>query len=1389
MTDKLAKSSATLILLCMNIGLSLTNCQLGILCARLRRIASAILLAFLIGSPCRAAAPEWHSELQRFLSEYYKGHATTAIAGKDELLRQASAAGSESEIFALRKILEACFRVLDYKCIESSLTRMATVVQEVYKQPGSEEKVKKYTRVDLLLTVVKASILYGENSQLPVQQAVTTLEQEFVSPSDSADYIQGTLTLAAATLARGDRETAARYTQRAWMYFLSYPGTSEQQFVRDTASFIQMFRATGQFERAVALFLIAEPALLALEPYYKYDSLAALAAEHDVLIDMNQPARAADVARRAVTLVDELQLDPQIRSYFHNGAVVSDVVDCVLVAGTACDKQAEVDELSHAVETGRQSSKVLGQLREASTAIAMYSAIKSIQVPSDVEQLLLLPPWNENQQAEPAARSLYWAGRFFLAGSKHEANLGEFALNAAQSELTRLHALETLQPFDVMPVSLYTRIMFSASALTLARKTSRTQSDEATLLTLLTYLNRSPRNVESEYLHVLSLVRADDDINSVRALYRTEQHLFFLEKVALKDLVGSLWTRIKTPISAPVDIERWRQFSEMVMLSDDHRAARKRIEQIKAAEESSLTLVQGVLRPDERFVIETNVFDSVLRMCVDDHNVLVGLQNFSLSEEVGDVKMLQLALTNAGPLSNTGEELFPVETAKKLSQAVLGPTESECLGDSKHVIFAPDPTLLTVPARVLIDPSMNLDRASSKPMRSADVVWLGRARAISTVLDASEFVASRELGKGRQYLHQYLGIGNPQLQGWTVDGEPKSEVALRGLVKSEHAPMSVLDELPDTITEISEGARRFGHTSEVLLGADATELNVRRKLLGNYRVIAFATHGLLRTDIEGLTEAALVLSPQDAQAPLNDGLLTASEIAQLDLRADLVILSACNTARFDLDLFGPEAASLSSAFFLAGTRSTLATLWSVDSVAAARLISLFTEEYSRLPAPGAARALQIATARFTDDPTNNEYRDPRFWGAFTLYGDGSAPQSQGSIPTAFLEPIQQPTWPVFGEVTQVASRGDGILVSSYRMTEARRVTGQLARLDISGRPSWHVDDSAWTFYIPKAEAKLRDTTVIAWNYDNKEGLRLELRNYKNHKEATRYPVASLGHELFEGVVAQSDEGPYIIATKSDGTEAQNFVMLRVIDKAGTEIQSKRIDTASSSVGIFPGLDSFWVAVSASTGQPSTRIGPLGAPVPCLSPVETTLLQFSNNLEVMHATKSPNTEIVDVAEPQPGVSVIAGSLVDPCRVYRKRATLGIADFNQKVSRLIEVPILDFSTFPRRLIKLPTGGLALIGQIVRDVDFFHATPLPYKAAETETEIVRSLSPFRQWGGFLARMPSTLDKIDTTSFFAGSHLYFNDIVVAGNQLFIAGASGYAQLLGVVTDGSVNH
>ena len=236
-----------------------------------------------------------------------------------------------------------------------------------------------------------------------------------------------------------------------------------------------------------------------------------------------------------------------------------------------------------------------------------------------------------------------------------------------------------------------------------------------------------------------------------------------------------------------------------------------------------------------------------------------------------------------------------------------------------------------------------------------------------------------------------------------------TEIALSKLFSSRgvanKAAIADLPRLPDSADELRVVADALGASTEsLLLGSDATERAIRQHSLNDYRVISFATHAVVAGEVEGVTEPALVLTPGHGDFnSKNDGLLTAGEIANLTLDANLIILSACNTAASDGFASGRGLSGLANAFFFAGARAVAVTQWVVFSSAAQKLGAGLISRSVKSSAAGVAEGLREAMLDYIASAKEDYLANPRFWGAFIIAGDGAVRPLEGIAENASLD--------------------------------------------------------------------------------------------------------------------------------------------------------------------------------------------------------------------------------------------------------------------------------------------------------------------------------------------------------------------------------------------------
>ena len=325
-------------------------------------------------------------------------------------------------------------------------------------------------------------------------------------------------------------------------------------------------------------------------------------------------------------------------------------------------------------------------------------------------------------------------------------------------------------------------------------------------------------------------------------------------------------------------------------------------------------------------------------------------------------------------------ERFDPQAAFDLYHELFGELDRE-LDSIEHLIVVPSGPLLSLPPAVLVR------ERPADGIGNAEVAWLVRDMAISVLPSIGSLEQLRSWAHASTAPWPFLGVGDPifppappgDASGlWSVAAECREDQVVDPLFLRGVPP------LPETRDELAAIATTLGAGGEsLLLGEHANEATVRAADLGQYRTLAFATHGLLPNELPCQSEPALMLTPPAEASEADDGLLDASEVAQLQLDADWVVLSACNTAGPDGQLGGESLSGLARAFFYAGARSLLVTHWRVESQSAVILTTGTFQRYAE--GMSKAEALRQTQLAMIGDPA---WADPALWAAYTLVGAG-----------------------------------------------------------------------------------------------------------------------------------------------------------------------------------------------------------------------------------------------------------------------------------------------------------------------------------------------------------------------------------------------------------------
>jgi CHAT domain-containing protein len=409
-----------------------------------------------------------------------------------------------------------------------------------------------------------------------------------------------------------------------------------------------------------------------------------------------------------------------------------------------------------------------------------------------------------------------------------------------------------------------------------------------------------------------------------------------------------------------------------------------------------LAELQQALRPDEAYLKMLVVGDAVYAMLIDAKAARLWRSDIG----AGDLETAVDTIRSTISVAENGRRVtypFDAATAYKLYGQLFGPVATR-LPTVAHLIFEPDGAMLRLPVNLLITADTGLadyERRLADPEADAfdmrQIAWLGRSTRPSTAVSALAFRNARQSAPSNAS-NQYFGLG----QNLPVAGALPS-LGARGAAggTDNDCQWDIAQwSRPVSADELITARNAMGRDATTLLtGGAFTDTAVKaRGDLANYRIIHFATHGLVTAPRPACpARPALVTSFGDSAS---DGLLTFQEIYDLRIDADLVILSACDTAGA-ASVSATREAGISSgggnaldglvrSFIGAGGRSVIASHWPApdDFDATKRLIGgLF----------GGPRGTSVADAMWaTQTRLMNEKQTshPYYWAGFAIIGDG-----------------------------------------------------------------------------------------------------------------------------------------------------------------------------------------------------------------------------------------------------------------------------------------------------------------------------------------------------------------------------------------------------------------
>ncbi|HET7575005.1 MAG TPA: CHAT domain-containing tetratricopeptide repeat protein [Sphingomicrobium sp.] len=417
-----------------------------------------------------------------------------------------------------------------------------------------------------------------------------------------------------------------------------------------------------------------------------------------------------------------------------------------------------------------------------------------------------------------------------------------------------------------------------------------------------------------------------------------------------------------------------------------------------SSEVIALADLQKALRPGEAYYRMTNVGDHVYAILVTPANARAAELNVTSTQLDDQVKALRETIST---VENGQRVTYPFDVAlsHQLYGELFGPFAAD-VPSIKHLIFEPDGAMLRLPPNLLVMDQASVDAYRKRAAAGGDaefdfrgIAWLGRDRDVSTSVSPRSFAQLRD-ARPSTGTKEYLGLGQ--------NTPPSAEAAQLIPAAADRDCMLPMSSWTHPISakelQVASGILQPLDPGgvQIVTGDNFTDTGIEaRGDLDQYRIIHFATHGVVTARAAKCAAQPALLTSFGGKG--SDGLLTFKEIFDLRLDADLVILSACDTAG-QASTAATEQAGLATggdvaldglvrAFVGAGGRLVIASHWPVpdDYNATQRLI---TGLFSAPPGTPTVTALRLSERQLMDDANTSH---PFYWSAFAAVGDGEIP--------------------------------------------------------------------------------------------------------------------------------------------------------------------------------------------------------------------------------------------------------------------------------------------------------------------------------------------------------------------------------------------------------------
>jgi CHAT domain-containing protein len=464
------------------------------------------------------------------------------------------------------------------------------------------------------------------------------------------------------------------------------------------------------------------------------------------------------------------------------------------------------------------------------------------------------------------------------------------------------------------------------------------------------------------------------------------------QKDSLQRELDRIYRALDTLGGSAASVRAGEEITQLQQEADQVQAALKQAEaKVREMAPNYAQLVQDVVPARDVFAVmrPNEVFVALFLSQHDGWTFALRNGDIAISRIEGGIDTIGPLVKQVRAGMDEPASVFDIDNSRRLYDQTLGGVANTLQG-AKAFVFAPTGPLLSVPFAVLLTGPAEPDKLATAP-------WLLRQGTITHVPAPTNFVSLRKVANTSKAEKRWFGFGDFR--------KPSPALIQAGFPDRQcgrdRAALAGLPLLPGATAEL-KGAQDIlaAPPGDELLGAAFTADQVMKQDLKSYQILHFAAHALLPTDLECQTEAAIVTSPPPSGTSKDGWLLTASRLLGLDLDANLVILSACNSGGGD-GKAGESLSGLARSFFFARARSLLVTHWDVNDKVAALLVVLTINNMKDKPEIGVTGALREAQLALLDQASTGklppEITHPFFWAPFAVIGDGGEGNGQSTL--------------------------------------------------------------------------------------------------------------------------------------------------------------------------------------------------------------------------------------------------------------------------------------------------------------------------------------------------------------------------------------------------------